>query len=199
MGATNFYDTFESTDYREGFRVLSAESRDEYGYDPYNGTISTTELSRLAPHRIAERYTKSADKKAHRYLEEVDYGEKWETRVLDLGVTGYEITTFKKVPHTSATVTYQTFYVAYADNGELGRYKTAAEARKRVERALASPDFSVSRYHVEKECRATNGGDSCSFAYEKETRRTKAKPKSVPKGAKVSAVHKWGYYGWASC
>ena len=58
MGSTSFYQTYTgplSVEY--AYRELVAEARAEYGYDPYNGTISTTGGVRLvggAPVTIEE-------------------------------------------------------------------------------------------------------------------------------------------------
>ena len=200
MGATNFAIEWTGTDYEQGFRRLANEAEREYGWDSYNGTISTTRLSRTRPHKIADRYTKTADKRAEAYLEKVDYGRKWETQVLDLGITGYEISKFVKVPHTKADAQFQTRYVAYADSYEIGTYKTAAEARAALEDAIARPRYSKTRYfHAEKKSVKVAGKSTTTCAYERQTRVTKTKPKTTPKGATVTPIHKFVFYGWASC
>lgn len=200
MGATEFANTWTGTDYKQGFRELCDQATFEYGNDPYNGTISTTHLSHRRPHKVADRYTKTADKKAQAYLEKVDYGERWETRVIDLGVCGYEVARFVKVPHTSADAQFQTRYVAYADERELGTYKTAAEARAALEKAIALPrNAKVSYFHVEKKAVKVSGKSTTTCAYERQVRIMKSAPKTIPKGATVTPIHKFVFYGLAGC
>lgn len=200
MGASNFYYIAEGTDYRQVFRELVDEASFMYGHEDYNGTISTTDLSRRTPHKIADRYTATAEKKALAYCEKVGWGKKWESRVLDLGITGYEISSFVKVPHTTADAQFQTRYVVMADDRVLGEYKTAAEARKALEAALTRPSNSgVDGFRVVKAARNINHGKTTACAYERKTRITKTRPKKVPAGATVREVHSWMFYGWASC
>lgn len=200
MGATNFAITWIGTDYKDGYRILCAENEREYGYDPYNGTISTTHLSRRNPTKIAERNSATADRKAKKFLEDHDYGEKWECRVLDLGIVGYEVSKFVKVPHTTADAQFQTRYIAYADELEIGTYKTATEARAALEKAIALPRYAKTEFfHVEKKAVKVAGKSTTTCAYERQTRVAKTKPKTTPKGATITPIHKFVYYGWASC
>lgn len=197
MGATEFAITWTGTDYKQGFRELRDQATFEYGNDPYNGTISTTGLCGR-PHKVADRYTKTAEKKAQAYIEKVDYGEKRKTHVIDLGVCGYEVARFVKVPHTSADAQFQTRYVAYADERELGTYKTAAEARAALEKAIALPrNASVSYFHVEKKTVKVSGKSTTTCAYERQVRVMKSAPKTTPKGATVTPIHKFVFYGLA--
>lgn len=199
MGACNFDLTWDGTNYKDGFTFLSQEAMHEYGWDAYNGTISTTSLVGT-PHKIAERYSKTAERKAQQWLENHDWGRKWECRVLDLGVVGYEVSKFVKVPHTKADAQFQTRYVAYADEREIGTYKTAAEARKELERAIALPRYARTEYfHVEKKAVRVSGKSTTTVAYERQTRVVKTKPKTAPRGTTVTPVHRFLYYGWASC
>lgn len=199
MGACNFAIEWTGADYHQGFSELTEHATYEYGYDPYNGTISTTHLSRRNPTKIADRCTKTAEKRAQKFLEEHDYGEKWECRVLDLGVVGYEISKFVKVPHTKADAQFQTRYVAYADECELGTYKTATEARAALEEAISRPRHSnVGYFHVEKKAVKVAGKSTTTVAYERQARIAKTKPKTTPKGATVTPVHKFVFYGWAA-
>ena len=199
MGACNFADEWTGVDYKQGYDELCRQARFMYGNDPYNGTIDTMRLSSRRPTKIADRYTKTADKKALKFLEEHEYGIKWECRVLDLGVVGYEIAKFVKVPHTKADAQFQTRYVAYADEYEFGTYKTATETRATLEKAIAQPRYSKTEYfHVERKSVKVAGKSTTAVAYERQTRITKTKPKTTPKGATVTPVHKFIYYGWAA-
>ena len=87
MGACNFITFGKGKTAREAFDALVQEAELEHGHDPYNGTISTTSLSRKAPKVIRKRFTKKAIQDAYKVAEADDWGEKWESRVIDCGAT----------------------------------------------------------------------------------------------------------------
>ena len=87
MGATNFMIFGKGKTARETFNALVAEAEYNYGHDPYNGTISTTSLSRKPAKVIRKRFTKKAIDDAYEVAEKDDWGEKWESRVIDCGAT----------------------------------------------------------------------------------------------------------------
>jgi hypothetical protein len=83
-GAQSFSVASDGTDAREVFKQLVDEAYYEYGHDPYNGTISTTDFNGRVI-KIADVYSEEADTKAREYIEKDGNGEKWESRCLDLG------------------------------------------------------------------------------------------------------------------
>lgn len=87
MGATNFIEFKVAKTPEEAFRGLVEEAEYWNGHDPYNGTISTTELSRRAPKVIRERFTEKARQEAMRVADADGWGEKWESRAIDCGAT----------------------------------------------------------------------------------------------------------------
>lgn len=87
MGACNFIEFGRGKTKEEAFKALVQEAEWEYGHDPYNGTISTTSLSRRPAKVIRKRFTKKARQDAIKVAEEDGWGEKWESRVIDCGVT----------------------------------------------------------------------------------------------------------------
>ena len=87
MGACNFIQFKIAKTPREAFDELVWSVEWEHGHDPYNGTISTTSLSRKAPKVIRKRFTKKAFDDAYKVAEADDWGEKWESRVIDCGAT----------------------------------------------------------------------------------------------------------------
>lgn len=87
MGATNFIDFRVGKTKEDAFRALVEEAEWEYGHDPYNGTISTTSLSRKPVKVIRKRYTEKAMQEAIDVAEADDWGEKWESRAIDCGAT----------------------------------------------------------------------------------------------------------------
>lgn len=87
MGATNFMAFGKGKTAREAFDALVAEAEYEHGHDPYNGTISTTSLSRRAPKVSRKRFTEKAVNEAYKVANADGWGEKWESRVIDCGAT----------------------------------------------------------------------------------------------------------------
>lgn len=207
MGACNFIEFGKGKTAREAFAALVAEAEWEYGHDPYNGTISTTSLSRRPAKVIRKQYSEKARQEACKVAESDGWGEKWEARAIDLGVCGWEVSTYEKTPRTSqiaASVSYQTFYVGYADDREICCEKSAATAKERVlAYAERHKQSAVDRYQVKKESRCVKGGkvmsggsvDTRSFEMVRKTRVTKSRPKN----GNAEAVHVWAFYGWASC
>ena len=117
MGATNFYHIAEGTDYKSAFNMAVRNAEFEYGYDPYNGTISTTRLSGAAPLKVSEKYGKTSFDKAMKLVEKDGWGAKLVSRVIDMGIIGYEVVTYEKTPRTSAAAAtkFETVYVGYAE------------------------------------------------------------------------------------
>lgn len=87
MGACNFITFGKGKTKEQAFKTLVQEAEWEYGHDPYNGTISTTSLSRNPVKVIRKRFTDKARKEAVKVAEADDWGEKWESRVIDCGAT----------------------------------------------------------------------------------------------------------------
>lgn len=87
MGACNFIEFGKGKTAREAFDALVEQATWEYGHDPYNGTISTTSLSRRPVKVIRKRFTEKARQEAVKVAEADDWGEKWESRVIDCGAT----------------------------------------------------------------------------------------------------------------
>lgn len=87
MGACNFITFGKGRTAREAFNALVQEAEYDYGHDPYNGTISTTSLSRKPVKVIRKRYTPKAQQEAVKVAEKDGWGEKWESRVIDCGAT----------------------------------------------------------------------------------------------------------------
>lgn len=88
MGACNFIDFKVAKTAEAAFEALVCEARYEYGNNPYNGTISTTGLSRRAAKSVGQKtWGPRAEKKAYAIAEADGWGEKWESRVIDCGKT----------------------------------------------------------------------------------------------------------------
>lgn len=83
-GAQPFAQVGDGKYAKEVFNKLVDEANYEYGHDPYNGTISTTNFGGSTI-KIADTYSEEADAKAKEYIENDDNGEKWVSKCLDLG------------------------------------------------------------------------------------------------------------------
>lgn len=87
MGACNFIEFCVAKDKEQAFRSLVAGAEYEFGHSDYNGTISTTSLSRRPVKVIRKRYSKHAKEDAVKAAKADNWGEKWEGRVIDCGAT----------------------------------------------------------------------------------------------------------------
>lgn len=88
MGACNFITFGRGKTADDTFAALVHEAMYEYGHDPYNGTISTTSMSRRPAKVIRKRFTEKAREEAYKVAEKDGWGEKWEARVIDCGASG---------------------------------------------------------------------------------------------------------------
>lgn len=88
MGASLFVQSAKGADVNEVFDYLSQAATAEYGYDPYNGTISTTRLGR--EYKIPEQFKTKKAKLAHldKNFDNL-FPEKWVSRYSNLGVLYY--------------------------------------------------------------------------------------------------------------
>lgn len=201
MGAQNFSIVGYGTSPREVFDGLVQDAEYEYGHDSYNGTISTCSLGRMK--KVADKYTKSVDDKAHKIIEDEDYGEKWEARVLDLGVVRYELYSAKKVTHKAKRVAEyrQRFVVLNIDpfgkDKVVSHFATKKEADDEALRLIAK--YPKNDYAVAKRSININNGDDIVTDFKTEKKIRASKPKSVPKGSILREVHKYVFYGWAAC
>lgn len=87
MGACNFIEFGKAKTAEQAFKALVRDAEWEYGHDPYNGTISTTSMSRKPIKVIRKRFTEKARQEAVKVAEKDGWGEKWESRVIDCGAT----------------------------------------------------------------------------------------------------------------
>lgn len=201
MGAQNFSIVGYGTSAREVFEGLVQDAEYEYGHDSYNGTISTCSLGRMK--KVADKYTKSVDGKAHKIIEDEDYGVKWEARVLDLGVVRYELYSAKKVAHKAKKVAEyrQRFVILNLDScgreKMVSHFATKKEADDEALRLIAQ--YPKNDYVVAKRSINVNRGDDVVTEFKTETKVRASKPKTIPKGSILREVHKYIFYGWAAC
>jgi hypothetical protein len=83
MGAHNFYDEAEGNSPREAYQNAVEQAQHEYGHDPYNGTISTTNGFRMVTKKPGQTMEQLED-------EWLDKLEKWgKCACVDLGGKRY--------------------------------------------------------------------------------------------------------------
>lgn len=199
MGMMSFYVTECGKDEYEAFSKLVKEAQREYGEDMYNGTISTTELVG-APVVIAKNYSAESEDAGYEYAKKNNYGEKWESRCLDLGVTEYVVTTVKKtVIRKRAPLVFRTRYILEEiRDGIVATVGMPFESKQEAEDAAAQRAIeSGTRVVVCKATVPTKGRDVVSFV-ESDVRHYKELPKDLPEGASVAEIHMYGFYGWAA-
>ena len=199
MGEVNFYLTECGIDEREAFDKLVTEATLQYGEDEYNGSISTTELVG-DPVVIAREFSDKSEDAGYEYAKKNNYGEKWESRCLDLGVTEYIVTTVKKtLIQDRVSPVFETRYILEEfTNGvvmSVGKpFETEQEAEDAaIKRAIESK----TRVVVREAKMLVKGKDIVSYV-DPDVRHYEKLPKDLPEGATVSEIHVYGFYGWAA-
>lgn len=91
MGVAEFFHTFEHYDWRLGIKDLQEEAEEEYGHQQgYSGEINSMSVSNFSVHRPNRTFKSMQD--VWDYVEDrIEYIEKREGEVIDLGITGYSI------------------------------------------------------------------------------------------------------------
>jgi len=199
MGMMSFYVTECGKDEREAFNKLVAEATREYGEDEYNGSISTTELVG-DPVVIAKKFSAESENAGYEYAKKNNYGEKWESRCLDLGVKEYLVTTVKKtlVPERETFMFEIGYILEEIRDGIVATVGKPFETKQEAEDAAAQRAIeSGTRVVVCKATVPTKGRDVVSFV-ESDVRHYKELPKDLPEGASVAEIHMYGFYGWAA-
>ena len=199
MGMMSFYVTECGKDEREAFNKLVAEATREYGEDEYNGSISTTELVG-DPVVIAKEFSDESEDAGCKYAKKNNYGEKWESRCLDLGVTEYIVTTVKKtlVPERETFIFETRYILEEIRDGVVASVGKPFETKQEAEDAAVQRAIeSGTRVVVCKATVPTKGRDVVSYA-DPDVQHYKKLPKDLPEGASVAEVHIYGFYGWAA-
>lgn len=198
MGAIGFIHVIESTSIKEGFDELVAEAEMLYGREPYNGTISTCSLGRTV--YSEPKYTKTAEKKAIKYVEDSEYGVKWEARVIDLGPVEYKVVTVKK-ENVKGTPKYKMKYVVVKNAHFKGEGVKSFDTKKQADdyAMMQALENQKDTYEVQKKY-VLESGTPTTTEIVREVKTYKSKPKLKPMpNRKVVPIHKYVYYGKASC
>ena len=200
MGATNFDHVVSGYNVREVFDDLVEDAIFENGNDSYNGTISTCSLGRCKLQ--FEKYSESNLKKAYKFVESNDWGEKWTANYIDLGVKEYHVLTIKKRNVGKENPVYKMKFVVKPSHSNSDDYpthrsfSTKTEADQYAMEQTLKKDISHSvtkEYVLEK-------GDSVLTETYIEKKVYKSKPNLKPMAnRKIVPVHVYLFYGWASC
>ena len=199
MGMISFYVTECGRDEYDAFSKLVREAQREYGEDMYNGTISTTELIG-DPVVIAKEFSDESEDAGCKYAKKNNYGEKWESRCLDLGVTEYIVTTIKKtlVPERETFMFEIGYILEEIRDGIVATVGMPFESKQEAEDAAAQRAIeSGTRVVVCKATVPTKGRDVVSYV-DPDVQHYKKLPKDFPEGASVAEIHMYGFYGWAA-
>lgn len=198
MGMRSFYVTECGKDEHEAFSKLVEAAQREYGDDMYNGTISTTELVG-APVVIAKKFSDKSENAGSEYAKKNNYGEKWESRCLDLGVKEYTVATVKKThsrPRQSR-VCLQYILEEFKD-GVVTAIGKPFEIREEAEDAAVQRAIENGTRVVVREADVLVQGKDVVTYMNADVQHYEKLPKDLPEGAVVSEIHVYGFYGWAA-
>lgn len=195
MGAINFLQEVKSESPRKGFNSLVAEADYEYGNRDYNGSINTCSLGKCT--MKFDKWTKTNEKKAIDFIEDKDYGTKWIANYVDLGVIGYEVRTIKLVKPKQDSAKLKYVLRTFEDDKYIKSFNNKDDANKAAMKYSLEHNTQCS---ITKEyCNGNNANTTISYtSIDIKEYKTKPKLKDLP-NRKIVPIHKYLFYGWASC
>lgn len=191
MGACEVCRTEYGKSFKEAYRKVVRDDREDYGNDAYNGSFTTCSLQRTF--RIADVYKKGNEKKAWERIKDIDI-DKRDAYGVDMGVCRYEVV--KCRTEKRGTGKTEAKYCVESDADESGRFKafgTLAEAKAYAERKSLEDGCSC---YISK--RYLTDGDDWLFHTKIETKEYRSRPKSIPKNAVLNEIHAYYFYGLAA-
>ena len=192
MGAIPFCYKLEGSNPYSLYEELVKEAIEEHGEDTYNGTISTTEYRGIT--KSFPKYSEATVSSAKEYIKDVEYGNKRDCCVIDLGVKSYAVTTIKKKKQKS-NATYKIQYGIY--NG-YGKQLAVKPTQKEAEEAAIKFTFAEQNVEIRKEPKKVSGNNVIEELYtERKTYEKKPKIKESPT-KKIEEIHVYYFYGWAA-
>ncbi|AIY85231.1 hypothetical protein U729_3178 (plasmid) [Clostridium baratii str. Sullivan] len=197
MGATNFLHEIESESAKKAFRVLVEEANYDYGLQDYNGSINTCSLSGCT--MKFDKWSKTNEKKAMKFIEEdEDYGIKWKAQYVDLGVIGFDVRTVKVVNNKNQKAAKLKYVVRTSGTDSfVNSFDKKELANKEALNYSLKHGITCT---VKKEYCSKNSSNTDISYTSVQTKRYKTKPKlkDLP-NRKIVPIHKYLFYGWASC
>lgn len=199
MGMMSFYVTECGKDKYEAFNKLVKEAQREYGEDMYNGTISTTELVG-DPVVIAKEFSAESENAGYEYAKKHNYGEKWESRCLDLGVKEYRVITTVKKTHSRPRPSrvYTQYILDEFKDGVVASIGKPFEIREEAEEAAMQRAIENGTRVVVREAKVLVKGKDVVTYMNPDVQYYAKLPKDLPEGASVFEIHVYGFYGWAA-
>lgn len=194
MGAEAFCIVTENTDARKAFNALVEEAREEYGNRSYNGTISTCSMGRCA--KTYNQFSEETLNDARKFVEDCEYGHKWVAQYIDLGVCGYETVEIKRHSRKS-DAKFKMGYVLYDEDGKRrGDANTKGEAEGKAMKLAYENNMTIT---IKKEHRRISGNSVVCEVSLKRTFSEKRPRLTRAPGKEIVPIHKYMFYGWASC
>ena len=197
MGAIGFNFETEGYDAKSVFNREYALAREEYGSDPYNGTISTTSYCGLVKLGFGgSKFKDSNLRKARKEVEKHfhDWVDKRDCKIINLGVLYWEVTSYKMKKGKSLTKAPRpTVVYEVHSNGQVFKYNKEDDAHKKAqEMASCGHNCSVVKTYEVPRVQAVTA------TYTTEVKKVTREHKKVPKGATVRAVNKYLVFGLAA-
>ena len=182
MGASFFKTTYRGKSLSDAYNSAVEDAEDEYGHDPYNGTISTT-----TGFRVLDKTSdyKASGKSLNEYIDiQSDEIDKRQCAAICLEEPKINTNKVKsKVEHivTPGTKKWTLKYVVYCIDGPIGHYPTKGEAivaaRAHTEKYLSSTTIQMEKF-IEK-----GTATVAKITYKRSTNEKDGK---------------WIFFGWAA-
>lgn len=194
MGAQGFINRGEGASAQEVFKQLKQKNIKEHGNSAYNGTISTCDFGECKKKFAV--WNEDNEILARDFVEKMGYGEKWVADYIDLGVAYYIVREVKKTVNEYTAKAKQMYVVYNEYQEEIGRKPDKTSANNL---ALKTVLKTGKKCKVVKETVIVEGNATVSEFILSEKRVSK-KPvcKSTDKKT-IIPIHKYLFYGWASC
>lgn len=201
MGAESYCFEAEGRSPKEVYDALVHDAREKYGYDPYSGTIATTDGYKLVGMENNRPYTKTALKKAHDRMNKDGGGMKWTASIIDCGVTKYLLREVSRKATHKEPPKYETAFecLNFGEHGEevVGSFKKKEDADDFMKKYLFDHPAGFPR--VRKTRKLISGTDTVTdFSITDKIYKSRPHPKSM-KGKRIIEIHKYVVYGYAVC
>lgn len=208
MGACGISISFTASDWKKTFNEIHKEAEERYTGRycedaAYSGDWNTVSISGSVI-KVSDKYSESKTKSwLNKNMDKLwDSIPKRSGRVIDCGITGYEVWSVKKVtPKDKKTPKYETKFVVFHMGGTYGHEeivdatcKTATEANTKAMKLTMEND----RYYHVKKTRVLISGNEETATFQLVKKSYKSKPKSVKAGSTLKELHKYYVVGIAA-
>lgn len=205
MGAESFVLEASAENADVAYINLVRSAREEYGYDSYNGTISTTDCYHLVGSENHSPCTKTSVRKAYDRVRKDGGGRKWTASCIDCGVEKYILRQVSRKATHKEPPKYETCYDTVVIDGEyltptvIRSFATKKEADDFTKKYLLNNPGAGCTASVKKSRRLVSGTDTVTdFSVEEKVYKSRPHPKSM-EGRTLREIHKYVFYGYGSC